>query len=84
LLKNLRRFADDEIATMRPAFEARCKASGSCEAMVVITTTPKGKYVVLNECEDGPFVLDTNDRAVWVGEGGNLEFHRCPELMEIM
>ena len=77
----IKRKTAEEIQSLRRILQVPCRYG--CGARVIITSTTKGKTVVLDETENGYFVINEADQAVWVPEGGNYAFHVCPELREI-
>lgn len=70
-----------EIQGLRGILEVQCRYG--CGTRVIITSTTKGKAVVLDESENGFFVINEADQAVWVPEGGDYAFHVCPDVREV-
>lgn len=79
---SIKRRSSAEIQGLRGILQVTCRYG--CGGRVIITSTTKGKTVVLDEQPEGCFVINETDQAVWVPGGGDYGFHCCPELTEVM
>jgi len=70
-----------EIQKRRGIRVVLCRAG--CGTTVLITSTQSGKTVVLDDQDDGDFVINEDNQAIRVADDGDYGFHHCPIYDEV-